>query len=78
MQSLGTDINRGMGGNQAMRDTADALPLLVRLAETATTMEGLKEADIIQACDKYEGAVIPRAFEWVNRSGGKNPMVSAL
>ncbi|KAK1532126.1 uncharacterized protein CCOS01_04109 [Colletotrichum costaricense] len=66
--------SRGMGGNQAMRDTADALPLLVRLAETAKTTEGLKEADIIQACDRYEGAVIPRAFEWVKRSGGKNPM----
>ncbi|KAG7068823.1 FAD/NAD(P)-binding domain-containing protein [Colletotrichum scovillei] len=66
--------SRGMGGNQAMRDTADALPLLVRLAETAVTTEGLKEADITQACDKYEGAVIPRAFEWVKRSGGKNPM----
>ncbi|KAL0782009.1 hypothetical protein CaCOL14_003343 [Colletotrichum acutatum] len=67
--------SRGMGGNQAMRDTADALPLLVRLAETARTTNGVKEDDITQACDKYEGAVIPRAFEWVKRSGGKNPMM---
>ncbi|KAK1675954.1 hypothetical protein BDP55DRAFT_662793 [Colletotrichum godetiae] len=67
--------SRGMGGNQAMRDTADALPLLVRLAETARTAEGLNEDDISKACEAYEETIIPRAFEWVKRSGGKNPMI---
>ncbi|KAK1625352.1 hypothetical protein BDP81DRAFT_452824 [Colletotrichum phormii] len=66
--------SRGMGGNQAMRDTADALPLLVRLAETARTAEGLNEDDISKACEIFEETIIPRAFEWVKRSGGKNPM----
>ncbi|KAK1707030.1 hypothetical protein BDP67DRAFT_493696 [Colletotrichum lupini] len=49
---------QGMGGNQAMRDTADALPLLVRLAETAKTTEELKEADIIQACDRVTDRIM--------------------
>lgn len=59
-----------------MLDTADALPLLTRLAEKAKTVNGTSEQDFIEACEAYEGVVIPRAFEWVRQSGGNNPLVS--
>ncbi|KAF5495311.1 hypothetical protein CGCS363_v010250 [Colletotrichum siamense] len=67
---------QGMGGNQSMLDTADALPLLTRLAEKAKTANGTREQDFMEACKSYEGAVIPRAFEWVRQSGGNNPLAS--
>ncbi|KAF4911124.1 hypothetical protein CGCF415_v004600 [Colletotrichum fructicola] len=65
---------QGMGGNQSMLDTADALPLLTRLAEKARTANGASEQDFIEALHAYEGAVIPRAFEWVRQSGGNDPL----
>ncbi|KAF5517621.1 hypothetical protein CGCA056_v011463 [Colletotrichum aenigma] len=67
---------QGMGGNQSMLDTADALPLLTRLAEKVKTVNGTSEQDFIEACEAYEGVVIPRAFEWVRQSGGNNPLAS--
>ncbi|KAE9574251.1 hypothetical protein CGMCC3_g9512 [Colletotrichum fructicola] len=68
--------SRGMGGNQSMLDTADALPLLTRLAEKARTANGASEQDFIEALHAYEGAVIPRAFEWVRQSGGNDPLAA--
>ncbi|KAI8190013.1 hypothetical protein K4K54_012624 [Colletotrichum sp. SAR 10_86] len=65
---------QGMGGNQSMLDTADALPLLTSLAEKAKTADGASEQDFIEACNAYEGTVIPRAFEWVRQSGGNDPL----
>ncbi|KAF4936199.1 hypothetical protein CGCF245_v006852 [Colletotrichum fructicola] len=67
---------QGMGGNQSMLDTADALPLLTRLAEKARTANGASEQDFIEALHAYEGAVIPRAFEWVRQSGGNDPLAA--
>ncbi|KAF9873681.1 putative FAD dependent oxidoreductase [Colletotrichum karsti] len=63
---------RGMGGNQAMLDSADALPLLAELAGKSST-GSLRQEDFAAACEAYERAVIPRAFKWVEQSGGRNP-----
>lgn len=63
--------NRGQGGNQALADCADMLPQLLHLNSLASispvhpTLEEIKTA-----CDKYEGAMISRAFPWVRKSGG--------
>ncbi|KAI0144693.1 hypothetical protein BJ166DRAFT_582971 [Pestalotiopsis sp. NC0098] len=64
--------NRGMGGQQAMHDTADILPLILQLAEKSATPQGLEYHDFKAACDKYETGMIPRAFSWVQKSGGAN------
>ncbi|KAH8651262.1 hypothetical protein BX600DRAFT_473299 [Xylariales sp. PMI_506] len=61
--------SRGMGANQAMRDTASMLPLLVELARKAP-LPGHKSADVADACNKYEAEMLPRAFDWVQKSGG--------
>ncbi|KAJ6035908.1 hypothetical protein N7540_000187 [Penicillium herquei] len=62
--------NRGMGGNQAMHDCADILPQLLELNDIALTGSSPKTAEISAACDKYEAAMIERAFNWVWKSGG--------
>ena len=68
-------INRGMGGNQAMRDAATALPILVGLASQASSGQHLSTQSIKEACKEYEDEMIPRAFSWVRKSGGSNLMV---
>ncbi|KAL2829633.1 hypothetical protein BJY01DRAFT_254921 [Aspergillus pseudoustus] len=60
---------RGMGGNQALRDTADALPILVRLAAKGE-QGSLSESDFEDAVLEYEECMLPRAFGWVKKSGG--------
>ncbi|KAJ7880369.1 hypothetical protein B0H14DRAFT_1574287 [Mycena olivaceomarginata] len=66
--------SRGMGGNQAMRDAADMLPILVELAEKYKSSAPPGEPEIKDACRRYEQAMIPRAFEWVSKSGGRKPV----
>lgn len=66
----------GMGGNTALCDTATALPLLVRLSTMASSNGSVDPRDVRQACKEYEGEMIPRAFEWVQKSGGGNMVVS--
>ncbi|KAH7014015.1 hypothetical protein B0J12DRAFT_611394 [Macrophomina phaseolina] len=61
---------RGQGGNQSMRDAASALPLLVGLAEKAND-NALTDKDVDTACQSFEDEMIPRTFEWVKKSGGK-------
>ncbi|EKG16236.1 Monooxygenase FAD-binding protein [Macrophomina phaseolina MS6] len=61
---------RGQGGNQSMRDAASALPLLVGLAEKAND-NALTDRDVDTACQSFEDEMIPRTFEWVKKSGGK-------
>ncbi|KAH6842261.1 hypothetical protein B0I37DRAFT_407360 [Chaetomium sp. MPI-CAGE-AT-0009] len=58
---------RGMGGNQAMCDTADLLPQLVKL-DTTTRDRRLTEEDYVEALGTYEGSMLPRAFGWVKES----------
>ncbi|KAK2599701.1 hypothetical protein N8I77_011433 [Diaporthe amygdali] len=67
---LTTWTQRGQGGNQSMRDAAMALPLLVQLAERARSGE-LSDKYVEDACETFEDEMIPRTFEWVQKSGGK-------
>ncbi|KAK7715905.1 hypothetical protein SLS57_006656 [Botryosphaeria dothidea] len=60
----------GQGGNQAMRDAAVALPLLIDLAEKAKTGD-LNDKHVEDACQAFEDEMIPRTFEWVKKSGGR-------
>lgn len=70
------DEYRGMGGNQAMRDTSVLLPILVKLAKKChSTGKGLVLADLNAACKEYEDEMIPRGFGWVRKSGGDTLMV---
>jgi hypothetical protein len=63
--------NRGQGGNQAMADCAEMLPQLLRLNTLANNGPAQPTPeDFIKACDSYEATMIPRAFEWVKKSGG--------
>jgi hypothetical protein len=64
-----------MGGNTAMSDTATALPLLVRLSHVKLSPSGISLRDIVDACEQYEAEMIPRAFEWVRKSGGASIVV---
>ncbi|KAF4478016.1 FAD-dependent monooxygenase SAT7 [Colletotrichum fructicola Nara gc5] len=63
---------RGMGGNQAFHDCADALPRILELKEKAQTGEGPSSEDVSTECNRYESAMIDRAFPWVSKSGGTN------
>lgn len=58
-----------------MRDAASALPLLVGLAEKAND-NALTDRDVDTACQSFEDEMIPRTFEWVKKSGGKEVIVS--
>ncbi|KAF9870752.1 putative FAD dependent oxidoreductase [Colletotrichum karsti] len=62
--------NRGMGGNQAFHDCADALPRLLELKEKAQSGSKPSTEDVSVACNRYESAMIDRAFPWVSKSGG--------
>ncbi|KAH7191817.1 uncharacterized protein B0J16DRAFT_315526 [Fusarium flagelliforme] len=60
--------SRGMGANNAIHDTADALGPLLELART----DGLLTDDVVSAqLDIYEKAMMPRAFSWVKKSSNQ-------
>ncbi|KAF1812565.1 FAD/NAD(P)-binding domain-containing protein [Eremomyces bilateralis CBS 781.70] len=61
--------SRGMGANQALHDCADALEPLLQLAELKST-RALEYEDYERAVTDYEDKMVPRAFEWVKKSGG--------
>ncbi|KIW16911.1 hypothetical protein PV08_04101 [Exophiala spinifera] len=65
---------RGMGGNTAMRDTETMLPLVTELAEYAEEHKSLPSTVIAEKLAQYEAEMIPRAFEWVEKSGGTTIM----
>ncbi|KAI9727212.1 MAG: hypothetical protein M1834_008472 [Cirrosporium novae-zelandiae] len=61
---------RAMGGNQAMCDAGEVCDALTNLAQT----DHPTNAQILSAVSAYEATMIPRAFEWVeksNNAGGK-------
>ncbi|KAF4417215.1 fungal specific transcription factor [Fusarium acutatum] len=62
--------NRGMGGNQAMRDIADVLPELLELNRAAEAGPPLSTKEIETRCNSYEKQMIDRSFDWVAKSGG--------
>jgi 2-polyprenyl-6-methoxyphenol hydroxylase-like FAD-dependent oxidoreductase len=68
--------NRGMGGNQAMLDTTVIEPLITQLNESAKTRGAPSTSEIAAALRVYEQEMIPRAFYWVEASGGTSPVVS--
>ncbi|USP74860.1 FAD/NAD(P)-binding domain-containing protein [Curvularia clavata] len=62
---------RGQGGNQALADCADMLPQLLHLNSLSSMGRGNPTLEEIKmACDKYESAMMVRAFPWVRKSGG--------
>lgn len=65
-----------MGGNQSLCDTATVLPLISKLAESVSKGHSVSTQDIASALSEFEGEMIPRAFEWVEKSGEQNIMVS--
>jgi 2-polyprenyl-6-methoxyphenol hydroxylase-like FAD-dependent oxidoreductase len=65
---------RGMGGNQAMNDTVDALTSILEL-NTASKTRALTENDFASAVKQYEDKMLPRAFKWVAASGGTGTKV---
>ncbi|KAL6414165.1 FAD binding domain-containing protein [Ilyonectria robusta] len=62
---------RGMGGNMAMLDAGQALPLIVDLAKN-NQEKRVANAEIGKALSAFENEMIPRSFEWVKKSGGDN------
>ena len=63
--------SRGMGANQAIHDTADALSPLLELAKQKNLTGLLSDDDVRVQLDVYERAMIPRAFTWVKRSSAQ-------
>jgi hypothetical protein len=64
-----------MGGNSAMRDTETILPLIKELAASAKVEGPVPEPLIVEKLRQYEGEMIPRAFTWVEKSGGTSVVV---
>lgn len=64
-----------MGGNQSMRDAATILPLLKKLSEIKEAEGAVPQAIVECLCNEYEDEMIPRAFEWVKKSGGSEIVV---
>ncbi|GKT51446.1 ZEB2-regulated ABC transporter 1 [Colletotrichum spaethianum] len=63
---------RGMGGNQAMLDAGHMLPFLTDLASRDSEKKPVSTEDIRKAVNEFENEMIPRAFNWVKKSGGDN------
>jgi hypothetical protein len=69
-----------MGGNTALSDTATVLPLLARLSSMAlaSPLGKVEKSEIIKACGEFEAEMMPRAFEWVKKSGGDKMVVRSI
>ncbi|OBR07632.1 putative FAD dependent oxidoreductase [Colletotrichum higginsianum IMI 349063] len=62
--------NRGQGGNQALADCAEMLPQLLSLANNDNNLARPTVDQVQSACNIYEASMIPRASQWVRKSGG--------
>jgi hypothetical protein len=60
----------------AMLDTTIILPLLKRLQKSAKATGTNTSREVSEACAEFEREMIPRAFYWVNESGGCKAVVS--
>jgi 2-polyprenyl-6-methoxyphenol hydroxylase-like FAD-dependent oxidoreductase len=67
--------SRGMGANQALHDTEDALRPLLELARKKKESGSISDADVRTGLEEYEKKMIPRSFEWVKKSGGTSAKV---
>ncbi|KAI8241420.1 hypothetical protein K4K55_012417 [Colletotrichum sp. SAR 10_96] len=63
---------RGQGRNQAMYDADKMLPFLTGLASQYSGKNGVSTEEMAKAVIQYESEMIPRAFDWVRKSGGDN------
>lgn len=59
-----------------MRDTVSLLSTLLNLSRISTT-RSLSRDDVEHACKEYEDEMMPRAFEWVEKSGDTTLFVSS-
>jgi 2-polyprenyl-6-methoxyphenol hydroxylase-like FAD-dependent oxidoreductase len=69
---------RGMGANQALHDCADALHALIGLADAAKSSDVLEDRTVAEFVNQYESRMMPRAFSWVQKSGGTNEKVRRM
>lgn len=60
--------SRGMGANNAIHDTADALQPLLALAKLKSSHGVVRDDQVSTPLAVYEKAMIPRAFGWVKKS----------
>ncbi|KAG7430240.1 hypothetical protein Forpi1262_v008368 [Fusarium oxysporum f. sp. raphani] len=63
--------SRGMGANNAIHDTADALGPLLELAKLKTMHGSVTDGQVGDHLAVYEKAMMPRAFEWVKKSSNQ-------
>ncbi|KAK0383198.1 hypothetical protein NLU13_9111 [Sarocladium strictum] len=63
--------SRGMGANNAIRDTADALGPLLELAESLERNGRITDEEVKAQLNVYEKSMIPRAFTWVKKSSSQ-------
>lgn len=59
-----------------MYDAGKMLPFLTGLARQHSDKNGVSSEEISKAASEYESEMIPRAFDWVRKSGGDNFIVS--
>lgn len=61
-----------------MSDCADMLPQLLKLQSISKKTAQLpNNEEVSMACREYEAVMIPRAFAWVQKSGGTSFPVCA-
>ncbi|KAF5703333.1 hypothetical protein FMUND_13032 [Fusarium mundagurra] len=63
--------SRGMGANNAIHDTADALDPLLELAKLKNINGSVTDGQVSGQLAVYEKAMMPRAFEWVKKSSNQ-------
>ncbi|ENH71291.1 hypothetical protein FOC1_g10006148 [Fusarium oxysporum f. sp. cubense race 1] len=63
--------SRGMGANNAIHDTADALGPLLELAKLKNMYRSVTDEQVGDQLTVYEKAMMPRAFEWVKKSSNQ-------
>lgn len=59
-----------------MYDAGKMLPFLTGLASQYSGKNGVSTEAMAKAVIQYESEMIPRAFDWVRKSGGDNFIVS--
>jgi hypothetical protein len=67
-----------MGANQAMYDCTEMLPKLVKLNEIHRSRHLVLTEEVRESVMRYESKMLPRAFTWVEKSGGISAPVSVL